>query len=46
MSFIDHMIAERFLPAAHRASIVVEADAERLLAGLATFEKVDVPKWL
>lgn len=46
MSFIDHMIAERFLPAAHRGSIVVESDAERLLAGLAAFEKVDVPKWL
>jgi hypothetical protein len=40
------MIAEKFLPAAHRAGIVVEPDAERLLAGLAAFEKVSASKWM
>lgn len=46
MGFIDHMIAQRFLPAAHRQSIVLEADPRRLIEGLATFERVSVPKWM
>lgn len=46
MAFVDHMIAEGFLPAAHRGAIVVEADPGRLLDGLAAFEPVTVPKWL
>ena len=46
MAFIDHMIAQRFLPAAHRGSIVLEPDPKRLIAGLATFERVSVPKWM
>ncbi len=46
MSFIDHMIAERFLPAAHRGSIVVAPRAGLLLEGLATFERTQVPKWM
>ncbi|MDB5569475.1 MAG: putative lysine decarboxylase family protein [Hyphomicrobiales bacterium] len=46
MGFIDHMIAERFLPAAHRGSIVLESDPARLLEGLATFERTTVPKWM
>lgn len=46
MGFIDHMIAEAFLPAAHRHSIVVENTAEALLDGLLNLEKVTVPKWM
>ncbi|MCB8888997.1 TIGR00730 family Rossman fold protein [Vreelandella malpeensis] len=46
MAFIDHMIAERFLPAEHRHSIVLESDPEALLEGLKTFEPTTVPKWL
>ncbi len=46
MHFIDHMIEEQFLPAAHRAGIVVEADAPRLLDALARFEPVAASKWM
>jgi uncharacterized protein (TIGR00730 family) len=46
LGFIEHMIEEQFLPAAHRAGIVVEADAARLLDGLARFEPVATPKWI
>ncbi|MEM6712195.1 MAG: TIGR00730 family Rossman fold protein [Pseudomonadota bacterium] len=46
MAFIDHMIAQRFLPAAHRSSIVVENNPAALIEGLRTFEKVTVPKWI
>ena len=46
MGFIDHMIAEKFLPAAHRGSIVVEPEAQRLLDGLSSYERVNVPKWM
>lgn len=46
MAFIDHMIKEAFLPAAHRQSVVVESNAKALLEGLMSFEKVSVPKWL
>ncbi len=46
MGFIDHMISQSFLPAAHRQSIVVESRADDLLKGLLAFEKVNVPKWM
>ena len=46
MAFIDTMIAQAFLPAAHRESIVVAGDPESLITGLRTFEKVTVPKWM
>jgi hypothetical protein len=46
MAFIDHMIAESFLPAAHRGSIVVEGSAEALIDALAAHEAVTVPKWM
>jgi uncharacterized protein (TIGR00730 family) len=46
MGFIDHMIAQGFLPPAHRQGIVVEPDAARLVDGLVAFERVTVPKWL
>tara|TARA_R110002126_G_scaffold9340_6_gene42476 strand:- start:722 stop:1315 length:594 start_codon:yes stop_codon:yes gene_type:complete len=46
MTFIDHIIEQRFLPAAHRHSIVVESDCEALIDGLKSFERISVPKWL
>lgn len=46
LGFIDHMVVERFLPAAHRHSIAVDADPAALVDGLRRFERVDVPKWL
>ena len=46
LAFVDHMIDEEFLPAAHRQGIVVSDQPELLLNGLRTFEKVDVPKWI
>ncbi|MEJ1158659.1 TIGR00730 family Rossman fold protein [Prosthecomicrobium sp. N25] len=46
MGFIDHMIAEGFLPGAHRGSIVVEADPSRMIEALAAAEAITVPKWM
>jgi len=46
MAFVDGMIARRFLPAAHRASVVVEADADALIDGLVRQPPITVPKWL
>jgi uncharacterized protein (TIGR00730 family) len=46
MAFVDSMIAHAFLPAAHRASVVVEADAGALIDGLALQPPITVPKWL
>lgn len=46
LSFIDHMIEEKFLPTAHRQSIAVDADAVNLIEKLRKFERVDAPKWL
>lgn len=46
MGFIDHMIAESFLPAPHRGSIVVTSDPDALIEGLIHHEPISVPKWL
>ncbi len=46
LTFIDHMVTEKFLPAAHRHSIAVDPDPAALVAKLQSFERVDVPKWL
>jgi hypothetical protein len=46
MGFVDHMIAEGFLPEPHREGIVVEADPVRLIERLAAFEKPRVEKWM
>ncbi|NGO90916.1 TIGR00730 family Rossman fold protein [Halomonas sp. BC1] len=46
MAFIDHMIAERFLPPEHRGSIVLESDPHKLLQGLHDYQPTTVPKWL
>lgn len=46
LTFIDHMVTAKFLPAAHRNSIAVDANAAALVEKLLTFVRVDVPKWL
>ncbi len=46
LAFVDGMIAAKFLPAAHKNSIVVDAEPDALIAKLRTFVRVDAPKWL
>jgi uncharacterized protein (TIGR00730 family) len=46
LAFIDHMVETRFLPAAHRHSICVDAEASSLVEKLRSFQRSDVPKWL
>jgi uncharacterized protein (TIGR00730 family) len=46
LGMVDHMIAEQFLPAAHRQGIVVDADPDALIDGLIGFAPVTVAKWL
>jgi uncharacterized protein (TIGR00730 family) len=46
LGFIDHMVDMRFLPAAHRHSISVDADASVLIDKLRSYGRVEVPKWL
>jgi uncharacterized protein (TIGR00730 family) len=46
LAFIDRMVEAKFLPAAHRHAIAVDADASALIGKLQTFERVDAPKWL
>lgn len=46
MGMVDHMIAEQFLPATHRAAIVVEPSAAALIDGLVNFVPVTTQKWM
>jgi uncharacterized protein (TIGR00730 family) len=46
LAFIDHMVQTKFLPAAHRHSICVDASALPLIEKLRRYERVDAPKWL
>ena len=46
MGMIDHMIAEKFLPAAHRDGVVVEGDPIAMINKLINFQPVTVAKWL
>jgi hypothetical protein len=46
LTFVDHMVQTKFLPAAHRHSVVVDADAGALIRKLHDYSRVDVPKWL
>ena len=46
LAFLDHMVAERFLPPEHRAMVLVETRPEALLAGLAAYETPPVPHWI
>ena len=46
LGFVDHMVANRFLPPEHRHSICVDADPVGLIDKLRHFERTSVPKWL
>ena len=46
LTFIDHMVETKFLPAAHRHSICVDPNPAALIAALSSYQKTDVPKWL
>jgi uncharacterized protein (TIGR00730 family) len=46
LGFVDHMVNKKFLPAAHRNSISVDADASALIEKLHRYARIDVPKWL
>jgi hypothetical protein len=46
VGFVEHMIAERFLPAEHRDGVVIDDDPARLLDRLAAFEQPTVSKWM
>jgi uncharacterized protein (TIGR00730 family) len=44
LTFIDDMVATRFLPPAHRNAVCVDADAEALIVKLRSYVRVDVGK--
>ena len=46
LAFLDHVTAERFLAADHRAMVLVEEDAGRLLDRLAGYRHPYTEKWL
>jgi uncharacterized protein (TIGR00730 family) len=46
LAALDHMVAERFLSAAHRETLYVEAEPSALLDRLASCEHVAADKWL
>lgn len=45
-AFIDQAVSEGFIKPVHRASIVVDDNAERLLDNLGKLPLPDVPKWI
>lgn len=44
--FLDHAVAERFLKPEHRAMLLVESDADALVARLKTHRAPEVSKWI
>jgi uncharacterized protein (TIGR00730 family) len=46
ITFLDHAVTEAFLKPVHRAALIVETDAERLLARLANYEPTATRKWI
>ena len=46
LRFIDHMVAESFLPPQQRDMIIVRSDPYALLAALRTFVPVTASKWM
>jgi uncharacterized protein (TIGR00730 family) len=46
LTFLDHAVGERFVRREHRAMVVVDDDAERLLDGMAGYRAPDLPKWI
>jgi uncharacterized protein (TIGR00730 family) len=46
LKFVDHMVAEQFLPQAHRAAVVQEATPDALIAALRAWVPNTTPKWM
>lgn len=46
LTFLDHMVAERFLKPEHRDLLIVDHDIDRLIDRMASFEAPDAQKWL
>ncbi len=46
LTFFDHALAERFLRPEHRAMVLVDSNADRLLDRLATFRPPELDKWI
>jgi hypothetical protein len=46
VGFLDHAVAERFLPPQHRAMLLAAPDADALLERLAAYRAPAVEKWL
>jgi uncharacterized protein (TIGR00730 family) len=46
LTFIDDMVALRFLPAEHRVSLVVAASANSLIDGLSSQPPITASKWM
>ena len=46
VAMLDHMVAERFIAAEHRETLLLEADPETLLARLGSHRVVRRDKWL
>ena len=46
LTFLDHMVANRFLKQEHRDLLLVESHIEKLLPRMAAFQAPDANKWL
>ena len=46
IAFLDHAVAERFLPSEHRAMLLVAPDPDGLLDRLAAYRPPAIEKWL
>jgi hypothetical protein len=46
LTFLDHAVTERFLRLEHRAMVLVDDDAERLLERFIAYRAPDVEKWI
>ena len=46
LAFFDHALAERFLRPEHRAMVLVDSNADRLLDRLQEFRPPDLDKWI
>jgi uncharacterized protein (TIGR00730 family) len=46
LEFLDHAVEEKFVREAHRAMVIVESDAEKLLERFESYEPPRVVKWI
>lgn len=46
LTFLDHMVEERFLKREHRELLIVDDDMDRLIDRMSAFEVPDIAKWL